>query len=218
MIYQLQQVPIGQSRILWTRPGSSDDAAVIREIFTENVYRLALSDCEGTVIDIGANIGAFSVYAALHGAERVIAVEPEPDNLRVLAVNQETLPDPGVITVWPRAIWASLEDVRLTPNQGGTRVTPDGAVTVRGIPLSFLLSAEHVTECATLKLDIEGSEYAVLCATPSALLARVRYLTMEFHSTDAATFGALIAYLTRTHAVQTLGSYERGGYIFARIY
>ncbi len=218
MISQLNQVPIGRSRTFWTRPGSESDAAVVREIFQENVYRLALSDCEGTVIDLGANIGAFSVFAALHGAGRVIAVEPEPDNLRVLEVNRETLPDPDIIAVWPGAIWTSVEDVRLTPSHGGTRITADGPVIMPAITMELLFHSSVIIECSTLKLDIEGSEYAVLAATPSEVLVRVRYLTMEFHGTDAATFGALVAKLTRTHAVQTLGSWERGGYLYCRRY
>jgi FkbM family methyltransferase len=40
-----------------------------------------------TFIDVGANIGLYSMYAALRGAGRVIAVEPDPGNAFVLNAN-----------------------------------------------------------------------------------------------------------------------------------
>jgi len=42
----------------------------------------------GTFVDIGANVGGYSVRACKIGA-RVIAVEPDPDNYRVLKLNLE---------------------------------------------------------------------------------------------------------------------------------
>lgn len=206
------QVPHGPTFI--ARPGGSD-ADVIREIWGENVYRVALGDMWGTVVDVGANIGAFSVFAALHGASRVIAVEPEPDNAVVLGSNIADYPQ---ITHRGVATWSEDGEVQMQPSQGGTRVTVGGSLVVPAMTLAELFAADGIQECSVLKMDIEGSEYPVLEATPSNLLARIHYLTMEFHNTDAATFGALVAKLTLTHAVQTLGSYERGGYIYARRY
>ena len=200
----------------WTRPDSPTDALVIREIFSENVYRVAQADIEGgTVIDIGANIGAFSVLALVRGAQRVIAVEPEPDNAMVLGANISPYPS---ITHRSVAIWSEAGTLQLAPAHGGTRVDLTGALAVLSLPLAALFTDEAIEECAVLKMDIEGAEYEVMRVTPSALLAKVRYITMEFHNTDAETFGALVAKLTQTHAVQTLGSYERGGYIYARRY
>lgn len=40
-----------------------------------------------TFIDVGANIGLYSIYAALRGAYRVVAVEPDPGNAFVLNAN-----------------------------------------------------------------------------------------------------------------------------------
>lgn len=42
---------------------------------------------ESLVIDVGANIGLYSIYSALVGASKVIAVEPDPGNLYVLNSN-----------------------------------------------------------------------------------------------------------------------------------
>ena len=42
-----------------------------------------LDQKDGAVIDIGANIGAYSIFAALHNAI-VYAYEPEPNNFNLL--------------------------------------------------------------------------------------------------------------------------------------
>lgn len=212
MIYNLNPIQAHHGPLLFARPNSTD-ADVIREIWEENVYRVTLSDCWGTVVDAGANIGVFALFAALHGAERVVAVEPEPDNAIILAANIAASPQVSHRSV---ALWNEKGHVSMAPSQGGTQVNADGPLTIPSLALADLFAEESISECSILKMDIEGSEYMVLSATPSDLLARVHYLTMEFHATDAATFGALVAKLSLTHAVQTLGSYERGGYLYCR--
>jgi FkbM family methyltransferase len=213
----LAQVALpGFSQSLWIRPDGPTDRIVIREIFEENVYRIAASDVENAVVvDIGANIGAFSVYAALLGASRVIAVEPEPDNHRVLLANAEAFP-----CIAPRqcAIWETEGEQHLFPSHGATRITPDGPVVVPTQTLEQLFVEEHIGACAVLKVDTEGAEYPIFRVTPSAILSRIACIVIEFHDTDAETFGNLISKLSQTHAVQTLGSYERGGYLYCRRY
>ena len=59
------------------RDDSKTDAVVVREIWCENVYEVFDGDLSdtGIVVDLGANIGAFTLYAAALGAKKVIAVE-----------------------------------------------------------------------------------------------------------------------------------------------
>jgi len=200
----------------WVREGGPTDEIVIREIFQENVYRVIRSDvADGVVFDFGANIGAFSVYAASLGAARVIAVEPEPENYQGLRLNARTYIQ---IHSHEFALWDSEGVQRLFPSHGGTRITPDGPIVVATKTLERLFVDEHIERCRVLKMDVESAEYPIFRVTPSEILARIDYITMEFHSTDATTFGGLISKLSQTHAVQTLGSYERGGYIYARRY
>src|SRR3954454_21604407 len=62
---------------------------VIREVFLEGLYEQALSLVAGSpspkIADLGAHVGMFSLRAAAAcpGA-RLVAVEPDPVNLRVL--------------------------------------------------------------------------------------------------------------------------------------
>ena len=64
------------------RRGTSD-SFVIDEVWNKHEYGTAHS---GVVIDIGANIGAFTIYAA-QTAKHVIAIEASKDNFKRLTTN-----------------------------------------------------------------------------------------------------------------------------------
>ncbi len=73
------------------RPGSKDENA-IEWVWGLGAYeREDIEITEGsTVIDIGAHIGAFSVYAAERsGSGRVYSYEPHPENFSLLKKNLE---------------------------------------------------------------------------------------------------------------------------------
>jgi FkbM family methyltransferase len=60
------------------------------EIWREHCYDAVALDAPRCVVDVGANIGAFSLYQAMiKHAELVIAFEPSPDVFRRLAKNVE---------------------------------------------------------------------------------------------------------------------------------
>ena len=56
------------------------------EIFVESCYQAARVRPDANVIDIGANIGLFSLLAAQKAAT-VLAFEPEPGNFAILQKN-----------------------------------------------------------------------------------------------------------------------------------
>jgi FkbM family methyltransferase len=56
---------------------NDQDPAMYREVIEANQYHLSSSRVKDkVVIDVGANIGAFSLYAASLGAKKVVAIEP----------------------------------------------------------------------------------------------------------------------------------------------
>ena len=78
------------STVLWFRPFSMD-LGIFHEIWDHERYTAGLVSAVargGTVVDIGAHIGQFSVFAArkLH-ARRIIGVEPDPPNFELLSRN-----------------------------------------------------------------------------------------------------------------------------------
>ena len=125
-------------------------------------------------VDIGANVGMFSMLVAAHAgsAADILAFEPEPENLKRLRFNVAA--NPGMrVRIMPMALGAAQGSVTLEVglrDRGGTRVRPpdassqSGGVTVECRPLASVLKEQNVTSIDALKIDVEGSEDEILTA------------------------------------------------------
>jgi FkbM family methyltransferase len=126
-----------------------------------------------TFVDIGANVGLFSLFVASRAGQqaRILAIEPEPGNLRRLEFNVGA--NPGVpITVIPKALSdeAGVVAVELDRrDRGGTRTKKidqagesTGSVHVPSQTLLDVLAGEDVDAVDALKIDVEGLEDVIL--------------------------------------------------------
>lgn len=205
------------------RDGSISDPLVVKETWVENVYRITEADLAdtGVLIDVGANIGAVTLWGVSLGAH-VIAVEPDPDNRAVLKTNLDhNSALPGVATVLPVAVAPEAGTVLLEPDHGHSQVVPTvshSTIEVEAITLAEVYTRAEVPYADVLKIDIEGLEYPVLLGAPREVLRKARYLTIEFDAAEQGTFGYLVAKLACDYHVEILGSPERGGYLYCRRY
>jgi hypothetical protein len=86
----------------------SSDLFVIDQIFGAEEYSVAkkLSPPPKIIVDCGANIGCTSVYLLnIFPGARVISIEPDQDNCRVLTLNLNPYGERA--TVIPAAVWHS---------------------------------------------------------------------------------------------------------------
>ena len=126
-----------------------------------------------TFVDIGANVGLFSLFVASCAGRqaRILAIEPEPGNLRRLEFNVRA--NPGVpITIIPKALSdeAGVVAVELDRrDRGGTRTkkidqaeAPTETVRVPSQTLLDVLAGEGVDAVDALKIDVEGLEDVIL--------------------------------------------------------
>lgn len=122
-----------------------------------------------TVIDVGANIGLYTLlFARTAGEEgRVYAFEPEPENLRLLAHNVRTNGCTNV-TILPKAVAARTGVARLflsADNRGDHRLFDPGdgrlAIPVPTVALDEAF-AGHDGPIALVKIDIQGAEVEAL--------------------------------------------------------
>jgi FkbM family methyltransferase len=126
-----------------------------------------------TFVDIGANVGLFSLFVASRAGQqaRILAIEPEPGNLRRLEFNVGA--NPGVpITIIPKALSdeAGVVAVELDRrDRGGTRTKKvdqagesTGTVRVPSQTLLDVLAGEGVDAVDALKIDVEGLEDVIL--------------------------------------------------------
>jgi len=140
----------------------------------------------GTFVDVGANVGGYSVRACKTGA-RVIAVEPDPDNYSVLKLNLELNQCTNAHVLNIAA--GSREEVRQLYK--GEKGHPSGYTLKQGhgvreikcpievkpldVAIPPLLGDEWVN---LLKIDVEGFEVEVIKGA-SDLLKRTHYVIVE---------------------------------------
>lgn len=213
------------------RDDSDSDAPVIREIWCENVYEVYDGDLSdtGIVVDIGANIGSFTLYAAALGAKKVIAVEPESNNLKLLRANidEHKLITPDCeFVVEESGIGGFNSNGYISDDHGDSRITYEHASdahqarerrdqSIKIITLESLFKKHELEYIDILKIDIEGREGEVLINAPEGILNLCRYITLEYdqYSND---LGAIVEKLNQTHQVKVVG--KAGGMIFAKRY
>lgn len=142
-----------------------------RAALAERIAQVRAANETFVFVDIGANVGLFSFFVAscAHGHARILAIEPERENLRRLRFNigaNKGLP----IQVLPHALGASAGKVEIVPHasdRGGTRTRKidglaGGGMRVECKPLAQVLEQENVTRIDALKIDVEGFEPEIL--------------------------------------------------------
>jgi FkbM family methyltransferase len=141
-----------------------------------------------TVVDVGANIGYNTIYGAwrVGPAGRVVAIEPAPDNVRVLRENVQANHFRNVV-IHPVAAGRTHEERSLFLRGDVSAVNslfPQsvyGRVTrierIRVVPLDDLVEGA----ADVVKIDVEGAELDVLAGMPRLLAHRSIQLIVEWH-------------------------------------
>ena len=135
------------------------------------------------VIDIGANIGASSLYFALRNAKKVVALEPYPysysiaiKNLQLNSIGKErvTLLNAGYGEDGTIKINSDFEST-----VGSDLKSSKEGVEIRIISLKTLLE-ENNFDTAVLKMDCEGCEYNIVNEQDEAL-RKFKQIQIEYH-------------------------------------
>jgi FkbM family methyltransferase len=159
-----------------------------------------LKNCAGTplVLDLGANIGLYSVLAArAHPQSTVVAYEPAPPNVRMFEINR--LLNPSMterIRVVPEAVGGTTRKCQFTYDEQQPEAS--GLEHRRGIPYPVIVRAfgeivNGLSQPITLaKIDIEGAEFELIEHTAKEVWERVQAISIELHSDDDKKNGALL--------------------------
>ena len=140
------------------------------------------------VVDVGANIGVFTVYALTEcGARRVLAFEPHPENYALLVRNVEENGLADRVTCVNAAVAATTGTGMLNVaanNSGGHSLTAKPTSTVIDVelvPLADALEEHEFGRIDYLKLDCEGAEYEIVESASPEVLERIERISMEYH-------------------------------------
>lgn len=135
--------------------------------------------------DIGANIGLYSCYAALSRNCKVMAVEPSPFNLELLARNINWNNLSGKVSVLPLALSneLKLENLRMTSlihgeamstfaesyNHLGHPMEVIFEYPTLGITMDDLIERFGIRAPAHVKIDVDGIEHLILSGGANVL-------------------------------------------------
>ena len=144
-----------------------------------------------TVLDLGGNIGLFSLLMArANPAAKIYSFEPGPPNARLFEVNMLLNENQGARVHLQRAAvgWASE---RATwrfdeANPGGSSLFGTGTATFEVDILCFAdVIASNPGEISLVKIDVEGAEFGILEHTPKSTWDRIKAIAIELHDDPA---------------------------------
>lgn len=118
------------------------------------------------LVDIGANLGVFTILAAGVAGASVIAVEPAPETLPALRAHVALNGLESLVEVAATALSDAPGTIRMTAGLGASNRIDASGIAVPVTTLDALLAGRVP---AVIKLDVEGHEAAVLRGARASL-------------------------------------------------
>lgn len=162
------------------------------EIFVQKVYNPSYLplQAKATVIDIGANVGIYCLYAAKNGAKRIFAIEPLSQNISLIKKNFKTnkLPQPTMteVAVTNRSGKARLYLANFDSH--GLLFDHDYKnkftkyIFIRTTTLTEIIQKSRIKRVDFLKIDCEGSEGEIIYSTPTSIWHKIDKVAIEYHN------------------------------------
>ena len=158
-----------------------EEAWIISDYFSSG-FRIQESDI---IIDIGAHIGTFTMYAAkLANKGKVYSFEPCLENFLLLERNCK-LNDVKNVTLSQYGIYGKKGTAKLFLDEKSEchniyRKSKE-VVSIECITLKDIFDTNKIQLCNFLKIDCEGAEYDVLFNTPADYFERIEKIALEYH-------------------------------------
>ena len=184
----------------------NNNLGTVIEVFYAREYRdleELIDRKDATFIDIGANIGTFTIWAlrTVPGS-RVFSYEPETKNYSLLV---ENIRDNGMerraqafrSAVCGESGMRSLSIAGESSGKNSLAYDVGGVVSeqVSCLTLASIFADNGITHCDCLKVDCEGAEYELLYAAPVSVTNMIDMIIFESHGVEGHCVGALKKFL-----------------------
>ncbi len=152
-----------------------------------------------TVIDIGANIGVFALYAAYCQAKRVLAYEPNTQAYGCLVRNVRENHLERIITAYPLAVASTADRTVKFPVQASPfnaildSEALQGFEWVNTTTLQEIVKEQRLGHVELLKMDCEGAEYEIVFQTPDHVWQVIQAIRLEYHRAQVDRLTAFLA-------------------------
>ena len=140
------------------------------------------------VIDVGAHIGLFSLYASQYCKNgKIFCFEPIKENFELLISNIKLNQIENIIP-FNIAISndSSIVKIYLNKDEAGHSmfIPTSSSIEVRATTLQKILEDNNIKKCNFLKLDCEGAEYTIIDSLSQEFIKKVEKIIIEYHFAD----------------------------------
>jgi FkbM family methyltransferase len=180
---------------IYFRCGSSD-LWNFKQIFLGHEYGFAMPYTPRRIVDLGAYVG----YAAIYFLERfpsasLIAVEPSPDNFRLLTLNTAAYSNIRRLNV---AVWGSTSRMAMEPYRAGDWggrlvVASEPSDQIQALSLADVLDTAGWADADFIKCDVEGAEVNIFSEARELIAGMAMCCAVETHDAIAPESSKTVA-------------------------
>jgi FkbM family methyltransferase len=177
-------------KIIKLRKQSTDLMALIHvwliEEYKKSGFQINQNDI---VLDIGAHIGLFTLYASQFCTKGLIySFEPMKDNYELLLENIKSN-NLEQVKIFNLAVSNSDDPIKLFINndESGHSMFSQSSqnLMVDSISLKKIFDDNKIEHCNFLKLDCEGAEYEIIKNLPLSYFEKIDKIIIEYHMADS---------------------------------
>lgn len=166
------------------------DISAVKEVLKNSEYGFLKKSIEGVknpvVLDIGAHIGLFSIWAlSVNSGCKICSIEASPHTYKILSSNINNTKQSDLSwKSYHRAAWGESGEISFIDESESTmshRVGHGGSVSVKTITLDELAELYGCEQIFDLvKIDIEGAEESFVC-NARLDFSRFKNIAIEIH-------------------------------------
>lgn len=212
------------NKIIKIRKNSTDLMALTHvwliEEYKQQNFEIKSSD---VVIDVGAHIGLFTIYASQFcNKGQIFSFEPVKENYDLLMENikENSL---NQVKSFNLAVSNSNDLIKmyLNSDESGHSMfsTSSKNIQVKSISLEKIFEENNIHHCDFLKLDCEGAEYEIIKNLPQKYFEKIDKMIIEYHMADSHP--ELLAelktnLLNHNFQIETKSLFDDIGFLYAK--